>query len=196
MSDPDRLGLFAYGSLVSPASAERTLGHPVELLTLTRLPGWRRRWSTMRDNLASEKTFARRDDGELFGHVLGLNLEPAGEGDDAPNGALLALSEAELLRLDVREMRYDRTDITDGIELPPALDRVFAYKAKPGHFAPEPPDDAVVISSYLEAVESAFAALGNGQWDLFLRTTGPPPVPVVDAVLIRDRIPPGNPREW
>jgi hypothetical protein len=196
VSDPERLGLFAYGSLVGPGSAERTLGRPIELVAATRLPGWRRRWSTMRDNLASEKTFARRDDGELFGHVLGLNLEPADEGDEAPNGALLALSEEELLRLDVREMRYDRTDITDHIDLPPTLDRVFAYKAKPSHFAPDPPDDAVVIASYLEAVESAFTTLGDGQWDLFLRTTGPPPVPVVDAVLIRDHIPPGNPREW
>jgi hypothetical protein len=192
-----RLGLFAFGSLADPASAERTLGHPVELVALTRLPGWRRRWSTVRDNLTSEKTFVRRSDGGLFGHVLGLNLEPAETGDEeSPNGALLALTEEELLRLDVREMRYDRIDVTEHLDIPPGLDRVFAYKAKPAHFAPEPPDDAVVISSYLEAVDSAFAALGTAEHELFLATTGPPPVPVVDAVLVRDRIPPGNPREW
>lgn len=191
-----RLCLFAFGSLADPASAERTLGHSVELVAVTRLAGWRRRWSTVRDNLASEKTFVRRSDGGLFGHVLGLNLEPAGKDDAAPNGALLALSEEELLRLDVREMRYDRIEVTDHVDLPPGLDRVFAYAAKPAHFAPEPPDDAVVIASYLEAVNSAFAALGTAEHELFLATTGPPPVPVVDAVLVRDRIPPGNPREW
>jgi cation transport regulator ChaC len=191
-----RLGLFAYGSLVNPESAARTLGRPVELAALTRLRGWRRRWSTMRDNLASEKTFARRSDGELFGHVVGLNLEPAEDADDAPNGALIAVSEEELRRLDVREMRYDRVEVTEQLELPAGLDRVFAYRAKRAHFAPEPPDDAVTIASYVEAVEAAFAALGEAELRLYLATTGPPPVEVVDAVLVRDRIPPGNPREW
>jgi hypothetical protein len=191
-----RLGLFAFGSLVDPASGERTLGRRVELVAVTRLPGWRRRWSTVRDNLASEKTFVRRSDGGLFGHVLGLNLEPAEEGDEAPNGALLALSEEELLRLDVREMRYDRIEITEHLDLPPGLDRVFAYTAKPAHHAPKPPDDAVIIASYLDAVDAAFAALGAAEHELYLATTGPPPVPVVDAVLVHDRIPPGNPREW
>jgi hypothetical protein len=191
-----RLGLFVFGSLVDPASVERTLGRSVELVAVTRLPGWRRRWSTVRDNLASEKTFVRRSDGALFGHVLGLNLEPAEEGDEGPNGALLALSEEELLRLDVRELRYDRIEVTEHLDLPPGLDRGFAYTAKPAHHAPEPPDDAVVIASYLEAVDSAFAALGDAEHELYLATTGPPPVPVVDAVLVRDHIPPGNPREW
>jgi hypothetical protein len=196
VTETARLGLFAYGSLVDPASAERTLGRPVELAALARLTGWRRRWSTVRDNLTSEKTFARRSDGELVGHVIGLNLEPAEEGDEAPNGALLALDVAELRRLDVREMRYDRIEVTGQLELPPGLDRVFAYRAKPAHHAPEPPDDAVAIASYVEAVEAAFAALGEAERELYLATTGPPPVEVVDAILVRDRIPPGNPREW
>jgi cation transport regulator ChaC len=196
VSQPGRLGLFAYGSLVNPAGAERTLGRPVELVALARLAGWRRRWSTVRDNLTSEKTFARRSGGELFGHVLGLNLEPSEERDEAPNGAIIALTEAELRRLDVREMRYDRIEVTGHLELPPGLDRVFAYRAKPAHHAPEPPDGAVAIATYVEAVEAAFAALGGSERKLYLATTGPPPVEVVDAVLIRDRVPPGNPREW
>jgi hypothetical protein len=52
------------------------------------------------------------------------------------------------------------------------------------------------MRSYLETVERAFAALGDGQLEAFRRSTGPPPVAVVDAVLVRDRIPPGNPRRW
>jgi hypothetical protein len=53
-----------------------------------------------------------------------------------------------------------------------------------------------VIAAYAERVESAFAALGEDQLRLYRETTGPPPVEVIDAVLVRDRIPPGNPREW
>ena len=53
-----------------------------------------------------------------------------------------------------------------------------------------------MITAYLEQVEAAFAALGDDQLRLYRETTGPPPVEVVDSVLVRDRIPPGNPREW
>lgn len=190
-----RLGLFAYGSLVSPESASATLGRPVEASAVIRLAGWRRRWSTVRDNHACEKTFARRGDGEMLGHVLGLNLEPSGDDAQAPNGVLLELDEAELERLDVREMRYDRIEVTAGLERP-HLDVVFAYRAKPAHFAPEAPDDAAVIASYASFVVSAFDALGPGQRELYLATTGPPPVEVIAAALVEDRIPAGNPRDW
>lgn len=191
-----RLGLFAYGSLVSPESASRTLGRPVEPSAVVRLAGWRRRWSTMRDNRACEKTFARRSDGELLGRVLGLNLEPSDDDAEAPNGVVLELSESELERLDVREMRYDRVEVGERIERPVHLDEIFAYRAKPAHFAPRPPADAAVISSYVSFVESAFEALGRGQRQLYLETTGPPPVELVDAVLVEGRIPLGNPRDW
>jgi hypothetical protein len=191
-----RLALFGYASLVSPESASRTLGRPVEPAAVARLPGWRRRWSQARDNLTCEKTFARRSDGSLFRHVLGLNLEPAEEDAEAPNGVLLELTAEELRRLDVREMRYDRVDVTDRIEAPIGVDRVFTYTAKEAHFAPHPPEDTVILASYAGAVESAFGELGSGERELYLTTTGPPPVDVVDAVLVRDRIPPGNPRDW
>jgi hypothetical protein len=191
-----RLALFGYASLVSPDSASRTLGRPVDPVAIARLPGWRRSWSQARDNLTCEKTFARSADGSLFRHVLGLNLEPRDDADEAPNGVLLELTDEELRRLDVREMRYDRVDVTGQIDAPRGIDRVFTYTAKEAHFAPDPPEDTVVLASYARTVESAFAALGTGQRDVYLSTTGPPPVEVVEAVLVRDRIPPGNPRDW
>jgi cation transport regulator ChaC len=187
-----RLALFAYGSLVGPDSASVTLDRPIASPTPARLPGWRRRWSGARDNLAVEKTFARRDDGRLPRHVLGLNIEPSDASDEAPNGALLEVSEEELRRLDVREMRYDRIEVPGFV----GFDRVFTYTAKRAHYAPEPPPGAVVIAAYAARVEAAFAALGEDQLRLYRETTGPPPVEVIDAVLVRDRIPPGNPREW
>lgn len=189
--------LFAYGSLVSPTSAERTLGRPVEPVALARLAGWRRRWSQIRDNLATEKTFAHAETGVVPPHCLGLNLErdPGGAG---PNGVLLEVSAEELERLAIREIRYDRVEVTDGIasEVAPRFDAVFAFTAKPRNFAPAPPPGAVILAAYARAVEAAFAALGVGQLELFRATTGPMPVDAIEAVLVRDEIPAGNPREW
>ena len=61
---------------------------------------------------------------------------------------------------------------------------------------PEPPDDAIIVANYLATVEAAFEELGAGQLDLFRATTEAPPVEVVEATLVRDRIPEGNPRGW
>jgi hypothetical protein len=196
-----RLAVFGYASLVNPASAGETLGRPVELAAAARLRGWRRDWTLGRDNLASEKTFARLD-GSVPRFCLGLNLEPD---DDAagPNGVLIELTEEELARLDLREIRYHHLEVTDAIAIEPLgngavpeFDRVITYRARPEHHHPSAPDDAVIVSTYPAAVEAAFAALGPDQLERYRATTTPPPVDVVDATLVRDRIPPGNPRAW
>ena len=194
-----RLALFAYGSLVSPASASLTLGRVVGPGIPARLPGWARRWTQARNNLTAEKTFALTRDGSLPDFCLGLSLEPA-PGAQGPNGALLELEEAELERLDLREMRYRRLDVTAAVSTvdgePHGFPTVLAYRAKPENHSPAPPQGAVILASYLRAVESAFDSLGPGQLELFRATTAPPPVDLVDAELVRDEIPPGNPRAW
>ncbi|MDQ2935672.1 MAG: hypothetical protein M3R49_11995 [Chloroflexota bacterium] len=192
------LAVFAYASLVNPISFERTLGREPDALTPGRLRGWRRRWSLLRDNLASEKTFARHPGGELPRWVIGLNLERAADGGDelAPNGALIEINQAELERLDARELRYDRVDVSGRVTGGERFDRIVTYTAKPEHFAAQPPDGAVAMAPYVRAIEAAFNALGDGQWELFLSTTGPPPVETIEPRLVRDEIPSGNPREW
>jgi hypothetical protein len=190
-----RVALFGYGSLVSPESAAVTLGRPVPAPVPAQLTGWRRRWSQCRDNLVVEKTFARRDDGTTPRHILGLNIEPSE--DTAPlNGALLEVTEEELYRLDGRELRYDRVEVTDHVDPRRGFERVFAYAAKrPNHVA-EPPPGAVVLAAYVRRVEAAFAELGPDQARLYHETTEPPGAEVIEAVLVRDRIRDGNPREW
>jgi cation transport regulator ChaC len=192
-----RLAVFAYGSLVQPESFARTLGRePAEVIPV-RLAGWRRRWSIHRDNLVHEKTFAREDGGDVPRWVIGLNLERDESGDGlAPNGALIEISEGELERLDLRELRYDRVDVTGLVKGGDEFDRIVTYTAKLEHFAADPPDGAVAMAPYVRAIEAAFNALGDGQWELFLATTGLPPVETIEPLLVRDEIPPGNPREW
>jgi hypothetical protein len=193
---PQRLAIFAYGSLASLASAERTLGRSVHHLGIARLSGWRRRWSQVRDNLRSEKTFVRGDDGTAPPFCLGLNIERvSGPG---PNGVLFEVSEAELERLALREIRYDPVEVSGQLagHATRGLDRVITFTAKPENHADVPPAGAVILASYARAVEAAFRALGREQLELFRKTTGPRPVEVMEGVLVRDRIPPGNPRGW
>jgi len=189
--------VFGYGSLVSRASVAATLGREAPAPIPARLAGWRRRWSIYRVNTAHEKVFERLD-GEPFEHVVGLNIElapDAGE-DEWPNGALFSLTEEELERLDLREVRYDRVEVTAGVRADAEFDRVYAFTAKPEHFASTTPPDAIIIASYVEACRAAFDELGPEAWDRFLATTGEFPAPVVDARLVVDSIPEGNPRAW
>ncbi len=188
------LAVFGYGSLVKAASLAETLGRPVEVAALARLQGWRRSWGLARNNATSEKTFALAD-GTRPEFCLGLDIAPDPQAP-APNGALFEVTESELDRLDAREIRYDRVDVTAEIDSDTHLDQVVTYRARPEHRAPTPREGSVLISTYLKAVEGAFDALGPGQLDLFRETTGPPPVEVVDATLVVDQIPAGNPRDW
>jgi len=196
----ERLALYAYGSLVSIPSAEATLGRPVEHAGAARLGGWRRRWSQVRDNRATEKTFAHAETGAIPDRSLGLNIERVADAEgQGPNGALIEISEAELERLDAREIRYRQVDVTAAVhrqEASGGFDRIISFTAKPQNFAPTPPPDAVVLAPYLRAVEAGFSAMGAEQLELFRETTGPVPVGVIEAVLVRDEIPQGNPREW
>jgi Gamma-glutamyl cyclotransferase, AIG2-like len=191
----DRLGLFGYGSLVLPESASMTLGRRVGELRPARLHDWRRRFSQRRDNLTCEKTFECAG-GWRPEWILGLNVEE-GEDEAGPvNGVVIELSEAELDRLDIREIRYDRVEVSGSVEGEDLPGRIVSYKAKPFHFAPEPPEDAVILRSYADAVEKGFEGLGTGELEHYLRTTGPYPVERVGAELVIDRIPAGNPRAW
>ncbi len=191
------LAVFGYASLVSVESASDTLGRPVPTpLRPARLRGWKRRWSQARDNHRSEKTFALAD-GTEPAYCLGLNVERGEDPAGPVNGLLIELSEVELDRLDVREIRYDRVEVSELIEAEgPVPERVIVYTAKPANFAPELRPDTVILATYAAAVEEAFDALGAGELEQYLATTGPDPVERVAATLVRDQAPRGNPRAW
>lgn len=189
-----RLGLFGYGSLVLHESASMTLGRPAGEPRQARLHDWKRRFSQRRDNLTCEKTFECAG-GWRPEWILGLNVE-AGEDEAGPvNGVVIELAEEELDRLDIREIRYDRVEITGSVEGEGLPERIVTYTAKEFHFAPEPPADAIILATYAAAVERGFESLGSVELDHYLATT-PYPVERHEATLVVDRIPEGNPRDW
>jgi cation transport regulator ChaC len=189
------IGLFGYGSLVLAESASMTLGRPVTGPIPANLHGWKRRFSQARHNLTCEKTF-ELESGRRPEWVLGLNVERGEDPAGPVNGAVIELGESELDRLDLREARYDRVEVTELVAGEGLPERIVTYTAKPGHFHPEPPEDAVILATYAEIVERAFELLGPGELDRYIATTGPYPVERVRAELVVDRIPEGNPRAW
>ena len=195
MPSVHRLGLFVYGSLVLPESASMTLGRDVGQVRPGRLREWKRRFSQARDNLTCEKTF-QCGDGSRPEWILGLNVERGEDPAGPVNGVVIELTETELDRLDLREVRYDRVDVSAQLEGHGLPERIVTYTAKQFHFRPDPPEDAVILASYAEAVERGFEALGPGELDAYRATTGPYPVERVPAELVVDRIPDGNPRDW
>ena len=187
--------VFAYGSLVAAASAAETLGKRSVTLRPATLRGWRRSFSLARDNRRCEKTFARIDDGTIPELILALNLEPA-DPEAEVNGALIETGAADLDRLDRRELRYDRIEVTGSVAAPRQIERVFTYIARADSHVPAPPAGAVILGSYERAVERAFAALGPGQLESYRASTVPCPAERVEAELTSGRIPAGNPRAW
>ena len=190
----NRLAVFGYGSLVSPESSARTLGASAGPPAPATLHGWRRGFNQARRNREVEKTFARADTGEVPEWILGLGVASDPEG--WVNGALIEVDEAAAARLDLREIRYERVDVTGSLDPAPEGLTVFTYEPRPENRAPEPPPGAVMLRSYLTIVEAAFAELGPGELERFRESTDIPAVETVDGRLVRDEIPPGNPRDW
>lgn len=192
-----RVGVFGYGSLVDLASASQTLGRAIDAAPEAALAGWSRRWSLIRHNPTCEKTFRRRNDGWIPEWILVVNIEPD-EGTPNPvNGVILEVEAEDLPRLDLREFRYDRIDVSDALARSSGFDQVYTYVGKAEYQAPSPlPEETAIMATYVAAMERGFARFGEGALGRYRRSTGDRPVATMDGELIRDEIAEGNPREW
>ena len=113
-----------------------------------------------------------------------------------PNGALIELTEPELERLDLREMRYQRvrwprrsrprSASTQSSSTPPGLSITARSHRRTRSSSP-----AIRARSRPRSPRSARVSSSSIE-----RTTAPPPAEISEATLVRDRIPPGNPRAW
>lgn len=181
--------VFGYGSLVSPASAGRTIGREFVLgvdAAIATLPGHRRRWNY--GSLTQRGTW-HHDGAAVHGVVVALGLEAAP--DASCGGVILRVDGAELARLDRREVDYDRTDVTAIVRVSPDGPRpdgpVVTYVPRPSaverYRAARDAGRAVVRRDYWDLVHGAFDALGPGQLDHFVASTPAPDVPVADVDL-------------
>ena len=180
--------VFAYGSLVSPASLGRTLRRRVERddgWIIAHLEGYGRRWNygslTLRGHWNHDGVDVRA------GQVVSLGLEP---GDDSCNGVAVRVSEEELGRLDWRERDYERTDVTELISFAGGSveGRVVTYVPRPSaidrYVQARDIGRAAVRREYWDLVHDAFAALGGHHLDHLATGTPAPDVPIVDVTLV------------
>jgi pimeloyl-ACP methyl ester carboxylesterase len=175
--------LFGYGSLLSIASLERTLGRRYEGPFVTcALAGWRRRWNVAMPN----NTFVYRDDGCWVTpeRILYLNVEP--RGSDAVNGILFVVNDDDLARFDAREWIYDRVDVTSALR-GAAVDggTLWVYRGKAEHLLEQPssPRTGAIRRTYLDILNDGHRALGDQFTRRYNDTTDPvPPALVVDDV--------------
>ena len=100
-----RLAVFAYGSLVSAASAAETLGRPVGAGGPARLDGLAARLDAGARQPRARRRPSPAPTARCRASASASTSSPT-EAAPAPNGALIELTEAELERLDLREMRY------------------------------------------------------------------------------------------
>jgi dephospho-CoA kinase len=170
--------IFGYGSLVTAPAAVRAV-----------LRDHRRVWGVAMDNtveVPGYKVYALPDWTRPRLAVAFLDLEEA-RGADV-EGALLAVDAVQLAALDARERQYERIDVTALVD--PAPDgTVWAYLGRtPGRArvaAGRAGTAKVAIQrSYVELVETAFAAWGEDALARFRASTEPPPFPVLDLTRI------------
>jgi len=181
--------VFGYGSLVSPVSLGSTIGRlPVRGgdFLAAELRGWERRWNY--GHLISPERYTGGEVSSID-TVVALGIVPAPSA--VMNGVIASVSDSELARLDKRERRYERVDVTDAVELLEGnaaefeIDAVITYVP-----ADEPVAEYVdgrdrgragIEVRYWDLVNTAFDELLPGAGARFRASTPEPDVPVVDV---------------
>ena len=173
--------VFGYGSLVDEkrlAAFFNAAGMPAPPSRMAELKNYRRVWNVAmdnRDDIPGYKVYHDDSGRRHDGYVAFLNAEPCAGG--SIEGRLFAVTAEQLALLDARERNYARIDIAPllGIE-----GRLWIYRgsdAARARFDAGMADAAhpVVISrGYLQQVEQAFAALGEGSLAAYRASTQRP----------------------
>lgn len=172
---PGEAGIFGYGSLLSRASLERTLGRKYEpALQTASLPGWRRTWDVRQPNRAY---YAESAQGRVYPENI-LYLNVTGQPGSVLNGVVIVVTAEQLAAFDQREWMYDRIAVTRDLhDVRIVGGDVFLYAAKPEFVLRDvkSPRLAAVRATYLEIVETGLAALGPSFRASYERSTDPVP---------------------
>jgi cation transport regulator ChaC len=188
--------IFGYGSLVDPDDVERYVGfRPVEGMEWAPavLNGYERAWNVGMHNIhdRDDDKFYTTVEGERYkGIVLTLGLES--NRDMSTNGLVFRIEPRNLAKLDSRERRYDRVDVTTSITTSAHLNpgsSVHTYI--PNRDALATGADGMqagtgaVSRSYHDKVAHAFAQLGEEESARYVESTRESAVPLVDLQIIR-----------
>ena len=186
-------GIVAYGSLMSLASMEQTLGRKYEgSIRQVHLTGYEREWEFVRPfndrrapsaNIRKINAYYSRGDVRIsvFG-TAELNIHPAKTG--RINAILYLISNTDMSGFDKREWGYRRVDVTDQIEeFRFRGGRVYAYEGLPGRAneSSAKPGAYILIREFAEMVTRACDAIGTTFRDEFDRSTKPWVYPIVSA---------------
>jgi hypothetical protein len=190
--DAPNLWLFGYGSLVSPASVERTLGRPLAGFAKATLHGFRRGWNATMANIhddPTDKYFVDSDGHRFSGTASALGIyrsEP-----DQVNGAVFAVDASDLPGFDSRERRYDRIEITGSVDVEAAVTgSIITYlpmgsAVRLGAQSREAGTD-FVSAGYVRLVEEAFVALGGEEIDRYRASTDQIEASVIEMTMVWD----------
>lgn len=165
--------LFAYGSILDPASAARTLGRAVVAADLVDavVLNLRRDWGVY---------IPVRDEHGVEIDAAFLDVQPAT--GQYVNGALIALSDAELALMRRREAQYDAVEVTsDTVTDIASAGPVVTFMARPPFRVSRPGIRAAVPGRYRSRVETTVKARGAGFARRFADSTRPPQVGVFDG---------------
>jgi hypothetical protein len=101
--------IFGYGSLIVPESATKTLGRKIydKDVLLGDIKDYSRLW-----NLVVQVILHNQQSDNIVNAVF-LNIQK--HQGKVINGALLQVTENELIKLDIREKQYQRIDITNNV---------------------------------------------------------------------------------
>lgn len=157
--------IFGYGSLINLQSASQTLGRTIgpESIAVATLSDYVRAWRVVIPVIAGL-------DASKPVNAVFLDIEK--QSGKRVNGILIQVTLAELKRLDLRELGYDRVDVTQSItpKFPHAV--VFTYQGKPDCLTTTA-SAAKVLGDYVEIVNKGVLRLGEAFRKEFENTTKP-----------------------
>lgn len=186
------LWVLGIGSIVAKESAEITIGreiskddfHPVTV------QGYNRQWTAA----GGEIKYYQKEK-EFPGYITYLNMVR----DDSAsfNGIVFPLSQEELKSLKKREHNYDMIDVSASIVSDVTIEgTVYGFSASDASLTRYANGLATVENhgicirqEYMEKVEKAFRSLGEGQLEIYKKTTkDPDPKMPILSLGIEDRI--------
>lgn len=178
--------VFGYGSLINPASANRTLGRPhvPGPFPVAELRGYVRCW----DAVIHTRRLEADDHDPARAVSLNITDQDAGP-EPFCNGVLIAVTADELARFDEREVHYNRIEITGQVratagDIDLTQARVWTYVAKPEYRILPP--GAFIAERYQQVVDEAVSAYGEAFSATFAKTTRPTDLPRRQAIYDND----------